>query len=150
MSYGIKLKVWGDYALFSRPEMPERLSYDVPTPSATRGILEAIYWKPQMRWVIDRIHVLNPIRFANIRRNEVAAQSSAGHKIPLANVHKAMRGEPAELHVFIEEKRQQRASLVLRDVSYVIEAHCELLTCQIEKDGPVLEPAAAVAKHLGI
>lgn len=72
MAYGIKLKVWGDYACFTRPEMKvERVSYDVMTPSAARGILEAIYWKPALVWVVDRIHVLNPIRFDNIRRNEL-------------------------------------------------------------------------------
>ena len=76
MGFGIKLKVWGDYACFTRPEMKvERVSYDVMTPSAARGILEAIYWKPAIRWVIDRIHVINPIKFDNIRRNEVEEDS---------------------------------------------------------------------------
>jgi CRISPR-associated protein Cas5d len=75
MNYGINLHVSGDYALFSRPEMKvERVSYDVMTPSAARGVLEAIYWKPQIRWIIDEIHVLNPIRFTNIRRNEVSSK----------------------------------------------------------------------------
>ncbi|MCX8495770.1 MAG: type I-C CRISPR-associated protein Cas5c, partial [Akkermansiaceae bacterium] len=75
MNYGITLKVSGDYALFSRPEMKvERVSYDVMTPSAARGVLEAIYWKPQIRWIIDEIHVLNPIRFTNIRRNEISSK----------------------------------------------------------------------------
>lgn len=70
---GVKIKVWGDYALFTRPEnKAERMSYDVPTPSAARGILESIHWKPAIRWVIDRIHVLNPIVFASVRRNEVS------------------------------------------------------------------------------
>ncbi|HHE73616.1 MAG TPA: type I-C CRISPR-associated protein Cas5, partial [Desulfobacteraceae bacterium] len=77
MSYGIKIRVWGDYALFTRPEMKvERVSYDVMTPSAARGILEAIYWKPAIRWVIDCIHVLKPVRFENIRRNELANRVS--------------------------------------------------------------------------
>ncbi len=77
MSYGIKLHISGDFACFTRPEMKvERVSYDVVTPSAARGIIEAIYWKPQIRWVIDRIHVLKPIRFTNIRRNEVGAKAS--------------------------------------------------------------------------
>ena len=72
MGMGVKVKVWGDYALFSRPEMKvERCSYDVMTPSAARGILEAIYWHPGLRWVIDRIYVQNPIRFTSVRRNEV-------------------------------------------------------------------------------
>ncbi len=68
MAYGIRLLVWGDRALFTRPEMKvERVSYDVITPSAARGIVEAIHWKPAIRWVIDRIQVLKPIRFDNIR-----------------------------------------------------------------------------------
>ena len=76
MAYGIKLKVWGDYACFTRPEMKvERVSYDVMTPSAARGILEAIYWKPAITWVVDRLYVLNAVRFANIRRNELAVSS---------------------------------------------------------------------------
>ena len=65
----IKLEVWGDYALFSRPELSvERMSYDVITPSAARGILESIYWHPGMCWRIDKIYLLSPIRFTNIRR----------------------------------------------------------------------------------
>ncbi len=85
MSYGIKLHVSGDFACFTRPEMKvERVSYDVITPSAARGILEAIYWKPQIRWVIDRIHVLKPIRFTNIRRNEVGTKASKPAKSPLS------------------------------------------------------------------
>ena len=117
MSYGVKLKIWGDYACFTRPEMKvERVSYDVMTPSATRGILEAIYWKPEIFWVVERITVLNPIRFANIRRNEIAS------KISMGNVKKAMRDGKSPVEIFIEEDRQQRAALFLRDVSYVIEA----------------------------
>jgi CRISPR-associated protein Cas5d len=120
MSYGIKLKVWGDYACFTRPEMKvERVSYDVITPSAARGILEAIYWKPAIAWVIDHIHVLNPIRFDNIRRNELAG------KLPMGTVKKAMNDGISPVETFIENDRQQRAAMVLRDVSYVIEAHFE-------------------------
>ena len=118
MSYGINLRVKGDYALFTRPEMKvERVSYDVMTPSAARGILEAIYWKPAIRWVIDRIHILKPIRFENIRRNEMANRVSVNQK-DMTN------GQP--VHRFIEEDRQQRASMLLRNVDYVIEAHFEL------------------------
>ena len=118
MSYGVRLHVWGEYACFTRPEMKvERVSYDVMTPSAARGILEAIHWKPAIRWVIDRIHVLKPIRFENLRRNEL------GGKIP-ANVRKAMRaGSTVGLHTLIEDDRQQRAATVLRDVGYIIDAH---------------------------
>ncbi|HHW18970.1 MAG TPA: type I-C CRISPR-associated protein Cas5 [Firmicutes bacterium] len=127
MGYGVKLLVWGDYACFTRPEMKtERVTYDVMTPSAARGILEAIHWKPAIRWVIDRIHVLNEIRFDSIRRNEVE------NKIPTRNVAAAMQGKEVDLHQYASEERQQRASLILRDVAYVIEAHFELT----EKAGP--------------
>lgn len=123
MSSPIKLKVWADYACFTRPEMKvERVSYDAITPSAARGVIEAIYWKPQVRWVVDRLHVLKPIRFTNIRRNEVSSKASA------SNAKSAMKGKAkAPLALFIEENRQQRAATILRDVAYVIEAHFELL-----------------------
>ncbi|MBZ4644868.1 MAG: CRISPR-associated protein Cas5d [Petroclostridium sp.] len=121
MGYGIRLKIWGDFACFTRPEMKvERVSYDVLTPSAARGILEAIYWKPAIRWVVDKIHVLNEIKFDNIRRNEV------GSKIPERKVKTAMKGKPVELCQYAGEDRQQRATLLLRDVAYIIEAHFEL------------------------
>ena len=88
MAYGIRLHVWGNYALFTRPELKvERQSYDVMTPSAARGILEAIHWKPQIRWVIDRIHVLTPIRFQQIRRNEV------GHKAPAGKIKQSCKSD---------------------------------------------------------
>ena len=85
MAYGVRLLVSGDFACFTRPEMKvERVSYDVMTPSAARGILEAIHWKPAIRWIVEAIHVLKPIRFQSIRRNEV------GHKAPAASIRKAM------------------------------------------------------------
>ncbi len=109
MAYGVTLKVWGDYACFTRPEMKvERVSYDVMTPSAARGALEAVYWKPAIRWVVDRITVLRPIRFENVRRNEL------GHKLPLTNVTKAMKDGTSPVETFIEDDRQQRAAMVLR------------------------------------
>ena len=118
MGYGIRVEVWGPYALFSRPEMKaERVSYDVITPSAARGLIEAVYWKPAIRWKIDRIQVCNPIRFTNIRRNEVASKISA------SSVRSAINNS-AEI--------QQRASMVLYDVRYVIDAHFELT----DKVGP--------------
>ncbi len=118
MSYGIKLRVWGGYALFTRPEMKvERVSYDVMTPSAARGILEAIYWKPAIFWVIDRIHILQPVRFENIRRNELANRVS---------VNQRDMNEGKVVCRYIEDDRQQRASMVLRNVEYVIEAHFEI------------------------
>lgn len=123
MAYGIKLHVWGDFACFTRPEMKaERVSYDVMTPSAARGVLEAIYWKPQIRWTIDRLHVLRPIRWMNIRRNEVGAKVSA------SGAATAMKRGRGSLGLLVEENRQQRASLVLRDVGYLIEAHFVVLS----------------------
>ncbi len=138
MTKGIRLHIWGDYACFTRPEMKvERVSYDVITPSAARGILEAIHWKPAIRWVIDRIHVLKPIRFETIRLNEV------GRKIPADKVKKAMKAGSTEgLAMVVEDDRQQRATLALRDVAYVIEAHFEMT----ERAGPEDNPA----KHQGM
>ena len=134
MAYGVKLKVWGDYACFTRPEMKvERVSYEVMTPSAARAVLEAIYWKPSIRWIVDRIHVLRPIRFMNIRRNEVAS------KIPLKNVTAVMKGKASPLVLFIEEDRQQRAAMILRDVSYGIEAHFEYVGQENRSDGKHLD-----------
>lgn len=123
MAYGIKLHVWGERALFTRPEMKvERVSYDVITPSAARGILEAIHWKPAIRWVVDGIQVLKPIRFESIRRNEV------GGKIPAGKVKSAINAGSLESLVSycVDEDRQQRASTLLRDVAYVIHAHFDL------------------------
>lgn len=138
MAYGIRLHVWGQHGLFTRPELKvERMSYDVMTPSAARGILEAIHWKPAIRWVIDRIHVLEPIRFQSIRRNEV------GHKAPAGKIRQAMkRGDLGDLQLLVDEDRQQRASTVLVAPRYVIEAHFDMTG----KAGP--EDSAA--KHLDI
>ena len=143
MPYGIRLHVTGDYALFTRPEMKaERVSYDFITPSAARGLLEAIYWKPQIRWVVDRIHILKPIQFTSIRRNEVAS------KIPLASARAAMKSGSGNIGIHIEEDRQQRAALVLRDVAYVIEAHFDVLDRRFEKNGPELPVNDCAGKHL--
>lgn len=122
MSYGIRLKVWGDHACWTRPEMKvERVSYDVMTPSAARGILEAIHWKPAITWVIDEIHVLEPIRFQSIRRNEVGSKASAAKAKSAMN-----RGDIGGLQLLVDEDRQQRASTVLVKPAYVIVAHFEL------------------------
>lgn len=122
MAYGVRLHVWGQHGLFTRPEMKvERVSYDVMTPSAARGILETIHWKPAIVWRIDRIHVLNEIRFQSIRRNEV------GHKAPAGKIKQAMnRGDLEGVQLLVDEDRQQRASTVLVKPRYVIEAHFEL------------------------
>lgn len=142
MPPSIKLHIFGDHACFTRPEMKaERVSYDVITPSAARGVLEAIYWKPQIRWVIDRIHVLTPIRFTHIRRNEV------GKKMPSPD-KKVMSGEKPASVILIEDERQQRASLILRDVAYIIEAHIDLLDTRHERGGPELPANQAAGKHL--
>jgi CRISPR-associated protein Cas5d len=117
----------------------ERVSYDVITPSAARGVLEAIHWKPQMVWRIRRLFVLNPIRFESIRRNEV------GSKIPVGKIASAMRAGSTEgLALHVDEDRQQRAATLLKDVAYVIEAQVEL-TAQGRTD-----PAESVQKHLEI
>lgn len=138
MAYGIRLLVWGERACFTRPEMKvERVSYDVITPSAARGILEAIHWKPAIRWSVDRIQVLKPIRFESLRRNEV------GGKLSAASVSKAMKaGRTEGLIAFVDEDRQQRAATILRDVAYVIEAHFELT----EK----ADASDSIGKHLDI
>lgn len=122
MTHNIQLHVWGDFACFTRPEMKvERVSYDVITPSAARGILEAIYWKPQIRWIIEKIHVFKPIRFTTMRRNEVAS------KIPAGSARTAMKNGRGNLGLFVEDDRQQRAGTILRDVGYVIEARFEII-----------------------
>ena len=118
MSYGVRLEVWGNYALFSRPEFKvERVSYDVITPSAARGIIEAIYWKPAIRYIIDKIYVLNPIEFTNVRRNEIASKVSA------QNIRLAMSGKQMLPHIYTAAEIQQRASMILKHVRYIIEAH---------------------------
>lgn len=138
MTYGVCLYIWGDRACFTRPEMKvERVSYDVITPSAARGILEAIHWKPAIRWCVDRIHVLKPIRFESLRRNEVAG------KLPASTVSKAMKiGRVDGVAYYVDENRQQRAATILRDVSYVIEAHFEFTGRADRSDTP--------GKHLDI
>jgi CRISPR-associated protein Cas5d len=138
MSYGIRLLVSGDNACFTRPEMKvERVSYDVMTPSAARGVLEAIHWKPAIKWIVEAIHVLKPIRFQSIRRNEVA------HKAPVGAIRRAMNtGSLEGLALTLENERQQRASTVLVNVAYVIAARFELT----EKAGP----DDNVGKHLDV
>jgi len=114
------LEVSGPFACFTRPEMKvERVSYDVITPSAARSVFEAILWKPEIRWRITRIEVLNPIRWINLRRNEVGAVVST------RNVQQAMNAGSGNLGLYIEDERQQRAGLFLRDVAYRL--HAELL-----------------------
>lgn len=109
------LEVWGENACFTRPEMKvERVSYDVITPSAARAIFEAIFWKPAFRWQITKIEVLHPIKWMTIKRNEVGALAST--KVS---------------HLFIENERQQRTSLILRDVRYRL--HAKLVFIPFDK-----------------
>lgn len=116
------LEVTGDYACFSRPEMKvERVSYDLITPSAARAVFEAILWKPEIRWHIRQIELLKPIRWLNLRRNEV------GSKVPVGSVKSVMNGNDSTLALYVDEDRQQRAGLFLRDVAYRLHADLSVL-----------------------
>lgn len=118
---GFKIIVEGDYALFTRPEMKlERVSYDVPPPGALEGLLKSVYWKPAIRYVIDKIIVFNPIDFINIRRNEVK------DKVSLAKVKSQMKGAGGDPCIFTSEERTQRASMLLKNVRYGIDFHFEM------------------------
>lgn len=126
----MRIEVWGDYACFSRPEMKtERVSYDVMTPSAARGLVEAIYWHPGLRYVIDKIYVLAPIRFTNIRRNEVKSKLLSSEALTATKTGKA----PA---LYTGEEIQQRAAMILQDVHYVIECHFNLTDKASPTDNP--------------
>ena len=125
----ISLEVWGDYACFTRPEMKtERVSYDIMTPSAARGLLESIYWHPGMRWVIDRIHVCAPIRFTNLRRNEVKSTISA------RSARTVMERGKGELYLATSQDIQQRAAMLLRNVHYIIDAHFDITDQAADSD----------------
>lgn len=127
----IRLEVWGDYACFSRPELKvERVSYDVMTPSAARGLLEAIFWHPGLRYTIDRIHVCSPIQFSNLRRNEVKSTISA------RSARTVMERGKGELWLASSEDIQQRAAMLLRNVHYVIEAHFDMTENAAPSDNP--------------
>ena len=108
----VQVKVWGERACFTRPEFAvERVSYEIPTPSAARGIIEAIYWKPEISWKVREIQVLNPIKRYSVMRNELASRQSPRRRE----------------RYFADEDRQQRHTLMLRDVAYIIKAEIELL-----------------------
>lgn len=126
----MRIEVWGKYACFSRPEMKtERVSYDIMTPSAARGLVEAIYWHPGMKYTIDRIYLLSPIRFTNFRRNEVKSTLSALDALRAAN-----GGAPPVLYSTTDI--QQRAALILQDVHYVIECHFDITDRAAPGDNP--------------
>lgn len=121
MSYGFKIMVTGDYASFNRPEFKvERVSYDVPTPGALEGMLKSVYWKPPIRYVIDKIVIFNPINFANIRKNEVK------EKVSYVQAKANMKGGNNDLTIYTKECISQRASMVLKDVCYGVEFHFEM------------------------
>lgn len=116
------LEVWGDYACFTRPEMKvERVSYDVMTPSAARAIFESILWKPAIRWHVTKIEVLNPIKWISVRRNEV------GKTVPAPTAKQLSGALGAPMGIFVEDERQQRAGLFLRDVRYRIHGYFDFI-----------------------
>lgn len=140
MSYGFKIIVEGDYALYTRPEMKlERVSYDVPTPGAMEGLLKSVYWKPSMRYVIDKIVVFNPINFINIRRNEVK------NKVVYSAVKSQMNQKGGNPEIYTSEDRTQRASMALKNVKYGVEFHFELTGYKNER-----EEEAPEKKHYNI
>ncbi len=126
----MRIEVWGPYGCFSRPEMKtERVSYDIITPSAARGLVEAIYWHPGLKYHIDRIYLLSPIQFTNIRRNEVRSTLLAS-----AALSAAKGGTPPVLYT--SQDIQQRAAMVLQDVHYVIECHFTMTDKAAPGDNP--------------
>lgn len=132
MGYGFKVMLEGDYACFTRPELKvERVSYDVPTPGALEGMLKSVYWKPAIRYVIDKIIVFHPIDFMNIRRNEVK------DKVLYSAVRSQMNGKGGDPYIYTSENRSQRASMILKNVKYGVEFHFELtgLKSEQEEDG---------------
>lgn len=151
MKSSITLEISGDYALFSRPEMKvERVSYDVITPSAARGVLEAIYWKPQIRFVINEITVINPVRFTNIRRNEISNKAIAPSKDQISGDAPTPEGIAIDA---VKDNgklkyRQQRASLLLKDVRYIVKASIEVLDCRMDRGGEELPANQIAGKHL--
>lgn len=129
MGYGFKVMIEGDFACFTRPEMKvERVSYDVPTPGALEGLLKSIYWKPAIKYMIDKIIVFNPIDFTSIRRNEVK------EKISYQAVKSAMNGKGGNPCIYTSEIRSQRAALVLKNVKYGVKFHFELTGIRNEEE----------------
>ena len=125
----LEVKVWGDFACFTRPEMKvERVSYPVMTPSAARGILEAIFWKPEFRWQVEEIRVLKPIRYFSILRNEINSRQSA-------RTAEGWQRNGGGAGFSAADDRAQRHTLALRDVSYIIRAQA------VVKPGVDEEPA---------
>ncbi len=129
MGYGFKILISGDYACFTRPEMKvERVSYDVPTPGALEGIIKSVYWKPAIRYVIDKIYVFKPINFINIRRNEVK------EKVSFSGVKKRMKGDDNSIEIYTKDCINQRNAMILKDVSYGVEFHFEMTGIRSDRD----------------
>lgn len=129
MSYGFKVLVEGDYACFTRPELKvERVSYDVPPPGALEGLLKSVYWKPAIRYVIDKIVVFHPIDFFSVRRNEVK------EKVAYKKVKSQMNGKDTDFCIYTSESRSQRTALILKNVKYGVEFHFELTGCKNDEE----------------
>ena len=129
MAYGFKIIVEGDLACFTRPEFKvERVSYDVPPPGAIEGMLKSIYWKPAIRYVIDKIIVFNPINFISIRRNEVK------EKVKYTSIKKQMNGRDADARIYTSDCRTQKSSMLLKNVKYGIEFHFEMTGIKSEHE----------------
>lgn len=125
---GFCVEFWGDYACFTRPEFgAERVSYDVITPSAAKGLFRAIYWHPGIDWVIDEIRVCNPIKFTQLRRSELSSKVSA------RSVRAFMNTGVGDIRIDASKDRTQRASLLLKDVRYVIKAHFESKSSELSE-----------------
>ena len=128
MAYGFSIIVSGPWACFTRPEMKvERVSYDVPTPGALVGLIKGVYWKPAIEYVIDKIVVCNPIRFVNIRRNEVK------DKVKGFAIKDLMNGKQADPTIYAADSRTQKASMILRDVKYGIQFHFQMTGLRSDK-----------------
>lgn len=131
MAFGFSVEAWGDRALFTRLELKvERVTYDVITPSAARGLIESVYWHPGLCYKIDRIHVINPIEFSSVRRNEVKKKAS------LKSMRDAVCNSKPLPYISTQEEIVQRASLILTNVHYVIDAHFEMTDRAKEGDNP--------------
>lgn len=129
MGYGFKIIAEGDYACFTRPEMKlERVSYDVPPPGALEGMLKSVYWKPAIRYYIDKIIVYNPIDFINVRRNEVK------EKISYREVKNQMNGNGGDPCIYTSEQRSQRAAMILKNVKYGIAFHFEMTGLKSDRE----------------
>lgn len=139
MGYGFKIMAEGDYACFTRPECKvERVSYDVPTPGTLEGMIKSVYWKPSIRYVIDRIIVFNRINFVNIKRNEIK------EKVSFSKMRGQMNGQGSDPSIYCDQSRHQRASMILKDVRYGVEFHFEMTGIRSERGDETDDKHAAI------